>query len=76
MPSAKDIIYLFLELDLIDFIVDKSRVNLNCDCASYFGHLWSYKKFCKKVNLPMNVYLFKLFQILEIVYILEWKLYK
>ena len=75
-PSADDITHLLLELDPLDFAVDKREVKLDWDCPGCFGHPWSHGKFCKIVDSLVGVDLFKGFQILRIVYILEWKLYK
>lgn len=60
----------------MDFTIDEKGVNLDWNCAGCFGHLWSYDKFCKIVNSLVGVDLFKEFQILGIVYILKWELYK
>ena len=73
-PSADDVTHLLLGLDPVDFAVDERGVNLDWDCAGCFGHPWSHEKFCKTVDSPVGVDLFKGFQILGIVYILEWEL--
>ena len=75
-PSADDVTHLLLGLDPVDFAVDERGVNLDWDCAGCFGHPWSHEKFCKTVDSPVGVDLFKGFQILGIVYILEWELCK
>ena len=73
-PSADDVICFLLGLDLVDFAIDERGVNLDWDCTGCFGHPWSHEKFCKTVDSPVGVDLFKGFQILGIVYILEWEL--
>ena len=73
-PSADNVTHLLLGLDPVDFAVDERGVNLDWDCAGCFGHPWSHEKFCKTVDSPVGVDLFKGFQILGIVYILEWEL--
>ena len=75
-PSADNAIHLLLWLVSVNFAINERRVNLDWDCAGCFGPPWSHKKFCKTVNLPIDMDPFKRFQILGIVYVFKWELCK
>ena len=59
MPFAKDITYFLLGIDFVDFAIDEKGINLDWDYAGYFNYAWSHKKFCKIVDLPVDVDLFR-----------------
>lgn len=67
---------LIFDIDFAKFYVNKKRINVDKKCSNCQNHLWNQKKFCKIVDLLIPIDLFKKFQILKIVYILSWDLYK
>ncbi len=54
--------------------IDERGVKKDWNYLAYKARLWNYAKFCKTVDSRIRLDLFKGFQILRIVYILQWEL--
>ena len=56
-------------------VIDQRGVNTDWNCEGCVGSAWNHAIFCKTVDSLAPNNLFKGFQILGIVYILDWALY-
>ena len=57
-----------------NIIIDQRGVNTDWNCEGYVGSAWNHAIFCKTVDSLASNDLLKGFQILGIVYILDWAL--